>query len=231
MKTYEQMRLKVREVLCSDADEVLMVVERLTRAEGESVAYAYMMGALQVFYAHRSEGIEIKRKVAKKEKRAQQRIDRKKLPPGAEWGEPQQVVVEYAKYINSPAWARKREEFWESLGFKGCQVEDCLSKENFHVHHHTYVRLGNEDFEDLVGLCAEHHDDVHKFFKTYKGKLLPATCRRMSIDPGKALTVATEYVTGIDLRKEGSAEVVRKVLRSKVTSENWRNTRLHYHAS
>lgn len=92
----------------------------------------------------------------------------------------------YEKYISSPAWAAKRKEYWASAG-RSCKVTNCGSTEELHVHHHTYVRLGNERLDDLVGLCKVHHDEVHARHD--------ATLRKTS------LTTITEQVTGLKLAR------------------------------
>ena len=35
-----------------------------------------------------------------------------------------------------------------------------------HLHHVTYMRLGREEPEDLVPLCARHHRQLHAIFDT-----------------------------------------------------------------
>lgn len=92
----------------------------------------------------------------------------------------------YAKYMNSPEWAKKRAEYWAFYGYS-CKAKDCEATKDLHVHHHTYDRLGNERLSDLVGLCVPHHDAVH----AHHG----STRRRES------LTRSTEIVTGLRLQK------------------------------
>lgn len=87
--------------------------------------------------------------------------------------------------MRSEGWALKRIEFWNSIGGRQCQVSECEGDgKPFHVHHHTYDRFGDEDLEDLVGLCETHHAAVHAFHRDH---------------PGMDLTAVTTHVTGLRL--------------------------------
>jgi len=37
-------------------------------------------------------------------------------------------------------------------------------RSNMHVHHIDYDRIGNENFGDLIVICAVCHNTLHKFF-------------------------------------------------------------------
>jgi HNH endonuclease len=67
----------------------------------------------------------------------------------------------YQKYLESGAWARRREE---ALGraFHRCQV--CNRSGDLEAHHRTYDRVGNEDPSDLTVLCWE----CHKLFSSHQ---------------------------------------------------------------
>lgn len=66
----------------------------------------------------------------------------------------------YEKYITSTRWERRRAAYYANHERK-CRA--CGSKDNIHLHHHTYARMGNELDVDLVPLCEEHHTLVHRF--------------------------------------------------------------------
>lgn len=89
----------------------------------------------------------------------------------------------YEKYMASPEWAAKKDEFWSTYG-RACRVPGCSEVTQLHVHHHTYVRLGHELLTDLVGLCQDHHEEVHAIHRA-NGHL--------------SLTRATEVVVGVHL--------------------------------
>ena len=66
----------------------------------------------------------------------------------------------YLEYLTSKEWKEVRELALKRAGYK-CQI--CGSTQNLDVHHNTYDHLGNETehLEDLVVLCAEHHQLYH----------------------------------------------------------------------
>lgn len=66
---------------------------------------------------------------------------------------------EYAHYLRSPAWHRKRTE---RLVKDRHRCRKCGSKERLEVHHLTYDRVGgNEQMSDLWTLCQKCHAGVH----------------------------------------------------------------------
>jgi 5-methylcytosine-specific restriction endonuclease McrA len=69
----------------------------------------------------------------------------------------------YKKYIQSSEWKRKRRL---RIKFDGgmCRGFHLIPKRNnLHVHHKTYSRLGNESVRfDLITLCEKHHKKEHK---------------------------------------------------------------------
>lgn len=53
--------------------------------------------------------------------------------------------ADYAKYLRSEHWKKKR---LSALRRHGKVCSRCKSKTGLHVHHKTYVRLGNEHLAD-----------------------------------------------------------------------------------
>lgn len=78
----------------------------------------------------------------------------------------------YDRYLNSPAWAARRELAFNRYG-RACQA--CETTEALHVHHVTYDRFGAEELEDLRVLCAEHHDLAHHLERAGGYELRAAT--------------------------------------------------------
>lgn len=65
----------------------------------------------------------------------------------------------YDQYLKSADWQRKKLDV-KARDSDKCRA--CGATENLEVHHLTYERLGNERLEDLVLLCKEDHNAVHK---------------------------------------------------------------------
>jgi 5-methylcytosine-specific restriction endonuclease McrA len=67
--------------------------------------------------------------------------------------------VDYKQYLQSTAWAHKRQNAL-TRAYNRCQV--CNSQDRLEVHHRTYERLGFEKNEDLTVLCHKCHTAFHK---------------------------------------------------------------------
>lgn len=69
--------------------------------------------------------------------------------------------AEYTKYLQSRHWQAFRLKALRHYG-KKCHL--CGTKEvpYFHVHHLTYERVGEEKLSDVVVLCEECHNEVHR---------------------------------------------------------------------
>jgi len=65
----------------------------------------------------------------------------------------------YSDYLESAHWCKVKTEFLSSR-IKQCAV--CKVKKRLVVHHKTYETLGCECDEDLVILCRDHHEELHK---------------------------------------------------------------------
>ena len=69
----------------------------------------------------------------------------------------------YRRYMRSRRWRYVK----QIRGSSVCglpQVCYCGEGDKLDVHHLTYDRLGHEYLEDLVFLCREHHDAVHRYW-------------------------------------------------------------------
>lgn len=67
--------------------------------------------------------------------------------------------IDYNEYIRSDAWIRKRDQ---RLALDNYQCKKCGTAKNLIVHHITYKNLGHENMDDLVTLCWNCHNSVHK---------------------------------------------------------------------
>ena len=69
--------------------------------------------------------------------------------------------IKYSAYMNSEHWQLKKKAFKECKLFKGC-CQICSEKDNLHIHHKSYTRLGKEYLSDLVALCESCHFKLHE---------------------------------------------------------------------
>lgn len=68
-------------------------------------------------------------------------------------------TMPYAEYLKTDHWQELRTRMLKRAGYS-CQV--CNSKNvSLHVHHRTYANRGNEDYSDLIVLCANCHGKFH----------------------------------------------------------------------
>lgn len=72
------------------------------------------------------------------------------------------TAKEYAAYGQTDHWQDFRRRYREAGHSQECYV--CGAAE-YELHHHTYARLGREEFADVVPLCNVHHRAVHKAVK------------------------------------------------------------------
>lgn len=72
-------------------------------------------------------------------------------------------MKEYDLYLKSDHWQEFRERYQESDKVQhSCYV---CGTDVYDLHHWTYVRLGQEELDDVIPLCREHHKITHKFVK------------------------------------------------------------------
>jgi len=75
--------------------------------------------------------------------------------------------------LNSPAWYRKRQQ-WYSLWRERTGTEPLCAVcgqvwtlRDGHLHHRTYARLGDEHPTDLVPLCTADHVKLHDLWDAH----------------------------------------------------------------
>jgi 5-methylcytosine-specific restriction endonuclease McrA len=81
-----------------------------------------------------------------------EKYDRQRADADAEWW------AWYDSYLRSAAWRHRREAVLKRDNYvcRGCGVNRAT-----HVHHLTYVRVGNELLFDLVSVCESCHGQCH----------------------------------------------------------------------
>lgn len=67
---------------------------------------------------------------------------------------------QYGLYLQSDEWRDKRGAILERDNYQ-CRI--CGDTNNLEVHHLTYDRVYNESDYDLVTVCADCHEIIHKF--------------------------------------------------------------------
>ena len=65
-------------------------------------------------------------------------------------------------YLRSLQWKRTRISYLQRVGW---WCEECYYRPARVVHHLSYDRLYHEQPEDLMALCVECHDLIHKLPK------------------------------------------------------------------
>jgi len=71
------------------------------------------------------------------------------------------MFIDYKIYINSNEWIEKRNNFIKSHPL--CRA--CWSNENLTVHHIDYSKLWKEKTKDLMTLCWNCHNELHRQFE------------------------------------------------------------------
>ncbi len=80
--------------------------------------------------------------------------------------------MEYREYLNSEAWKKRKERYYESHERK-CKA--CGSRRKIHLHHKTYNRLGSERDADMVPMCERCHFNLHQWQRKIGKNLWLAT--------------------------------------------------------
>lgn len=70
----------------------------------------------------------------------------------------------YTDYLKSDHWEKFRKDYWKSHKKTCC----CCKKAALDLHHLTYKHLGKEKKTDVVALCRNCHDKVHKIIREHK---------------------------------------------------------------
>lgn len=65
----------------------------------------------------------------------------------------------YTEYLSSPEWNAIRNTI-QQRDDNTCVL--CGSTFMLHVHHITYKNVGHEDLEDLILVCKECHEEIHR---------------------------------------------------------------------
>jgi hypothetical protein len=74
-------------------------------------------------------------------------------------------AMPYPQYLQSDWWQQVRAARLDLVG-RRCEWHDwrgrrCPATTGLNVHHVTYRRLGDEDLDDVVVFCSDHHRAAH----------------------------------------------------------------------
>lgn len=78
--------------------------------------------------------------------------------PGKLNSDPFMSALQKRAYLQSPEWKHLKQQ---RLIVANHACEHCGCKDNLHLHHITYKRLGNEYLADLRIVCAPCHTAIH----------------------------------------------------------------------
>lgn len=116
----------------------------------------------------KAEAKQLKRKKRRErnKERRRRRLKRRKEQRKAGIKKENFVVTKsnYYKYLRSAWWKETRAHFL--IENNQCYV--CGKKKKLQVHHKTYKRVGKEQVEDLICLCKDCHEVVHKYARDNK---------------------------------------------------------------
>ncbi|MBQ2871601.1 hypothetical protein IJE86_07860 [bacterium] len=85
----------------------------------------------------------------------------------------------YTDYLKSPEWAKKRQHIAVLRKFT-CEKCKKVIKTGFHIHHKTYKHFMNERDNELMFLCEDCHNRLHRIRnlkKCSKSKRKTITCK------------------------------------------------------
>lgn len=99
---------------------------------------------------------------------------------------PSKYRLAYEAYITSKRWERRREAYYARHP-RVCRA--CRSTQWIELHHHSYARMGHEHDDDLVPLCKDCHEAVHRLHRL-SGLSLTAATRKYVVAGGGEFEVS-----------------------------------------
>lgn len=96
--------------------------------------------------------------------------------PGSRWDTARvRARSRYGEWMSSPRWWAKREAWVAEHQARYGRLPRCAGCDApwrpraGDLHHLTYDRLGSERFEDLLAMCRDCHEAVHRLLDTSRG--------------------------------------------------------------
>jgi phage terminase large subunit GpA-like protein len=91
------------------------------------------------------------------------------------------LTQEYLSYIQSSDWFKKAQRIRD----RDVVCQGCGSEKNLDVHHKTYKRFKHESDEDLILICRQCHEQIHK--KKKKSNLDKVTNKLIKMTQNRAM--------------------------------------------
>lgn len=86
-------------------------------------------------------------------------LRRKKYSPRLDSAARQSGYASYEAYLASPTWEIFRKKALSAWNLEGCLICGRAAT----LHHISYQRVCHEHPSDVVPLCVEHHEKVHRY--------------------------------------------------------------------
>jgi NAD-dependent SIR2 family protein deacetylase len=81
------------------------------------------------------------------------------------------MTEKYKKYLKSDKWKKIKETILDRDCHKCVICGVGLSNRNVNIHHLNYENIYDEKREDLISLCNDCHEDIHKSKMTFNSYL------------------------------------------------------------
>lgn len=104
----------------------------------------------------------------------------------------------YADYLASDVWREFKARYKAAGHQRKCLI---CSARPVQLHHKTYVRLGREEFTDVVPLCRDHHVAVHDWLKSSGRLYVEYTHEAVAALGGKVVTLPADRSQEIHNKK------------------------------
>lgn len=85
---------------------------------------------------------------------------------------PPDPTPSYMSKTESRRWTTRRAQYFRTHA-RACSI--CKATTKIDLHHLRYSTFGEEPDQDLIPLCHDHHDEVHRFAKKNKVNVYTAT--------------------------------------------------------
>jgi hypothetical protein len=85
--------------------------------------------------------------------------------------------MKYEDYLKSTHWKEFKASYMAQWRKPHCAF--CRARRRLNLHHVDYSRLGREEFDDVLLLCVDCHEEVHQMKKDHPDLTLREATRRV----------------------------------------------------